>query len=84
MAGASPQVQRGIMSSIDPLEEILVEPWPSGGWAVRIAGHPVPISRHDTEEEALARAGAYRQGLTDELLRSVRDGGSEAPEAQDE
>lgn len=73
-----------MMPSIDPLPEILVEPWPSGGWAVRIAGHPVPISRHDTEEEAVARANAYRQGFTNELLRSVRDGGSEAAEVQDE
>jgi hypothetical protein len=30
---------------------------------VRIAGHPVPISRHDTEEDALDRAAAYRRGL---------------------
>jgi hypothetical protein len=30
---------------------------------VRIAGHPVPVSRHDTEEEALERAAAYRRGL---------------------
>jgi hypothetical protein len=58
---------------IEPLPNVTVEPWPSGGWAVRLAGHPVPISRHDTEEEALDRAAAYRQGFTNELLRSVRD-----------
>lgn len=73
-----------MMSGIDPLPEILVEAWPSGGWAVRIAGHPVPVSRHDTEEEALARANAYRQGFTNELLRSVRDGGSGPAEAREQ
>jgi hypothetical protein len=70
------------MSSVDPLPTVSVEAWPSGGWAVRIAGHPVPVSRHDTEEEALARAAAYRQGFSNELLRSVRHrpaGSSRAP-----
>ena len=43
--------------------EVVVEPWPSGGFAVRIVGHPVPISRHDTEDEARARAEAYVRGL---------------------
>ena len=42
---------------------VYVEAWPGGGWTVRIAGHPVPISRHDTEEDALERAAAYRRGL---------------------
>lgn len=42
---------------------VYVEAWPGGGWTVRIAGHPVPISRHDIEEDALERAAAYRRGL---------------------
>jgi hypothetical protein len=29
-----------------------VEPSPAGGYVVRLAGHDVPVSRHDTEEEA--------------------------------
>jgi hypothetical protein len=43
--------------------DVYVEPWPGGGWTVRIAGHAVPVSRHDSEEEALERAAAYRRGL---------------------
>jgi hypothetical protein len=43
--------------------DVYVEPWPGGGWTVSIAGHPVPISRHDTEEEARERADAYGRGL---------------------
>lgn len=39
------------------------EPWPSGGWAVRLEGNPMPISRHDTEEEAELRAAAFRRAL---------------------
>jgi hypothetical protein len=48
--------------------KVYVEQWPSGGWAVRLAGHPVPVSRHDTEEEALERASAYEAGLERERL----------------
>jgi acetate kinase len=40
-----------------------IEPWPSGGWAVRLSNHPVPVSRHDTEDEARSRAAAYERGL---------------------
>ncbi len=29
-----------------------VEPSPSGGYVVRLEGHDVPVSRHDTEEDA--------------------------------
>src|SRR3712207_9411556 len=29
-----------------------VEPSPSGGYVVRLEGHDVPVSRHDTEEAA--------------------------------
>ena len=39
---------------------IYVEPWPAGGWVVRLEGHPAPVSRHDTQEEAEFRAAAYR------------------------
>lgn len=39
------------------------EAWPGGGWAVRLAGHPSPVSRHDTEDEARAKAAAYQGGL---------------------
>ena len=56
-----------------PQRQITVEPWPSGGWAVRVSGHPVPISRHDTEEDAVGRAAAYRRGLERESLRSGAD-----------
>ena len=48
---------------VEPAPRVYVEPWPAGGWAVRLAGHPVPISRFDTEEEAESRATAYRWGL---------------------
>jgi hypothetical protein len=48
---------------------VRVEPWPGGGWVVRIAGHPTPVSRHDTEEEARERAAAYVRGLERERLR---------------
>jgi RimJ/RimL family protein N-acetyltransferase len=55
-----------------------VEPWPSGGYAVRVEGAETPLSRHDTEEEALERAAAYERGLArrDEEAETValRDG----------
>lgn len=70
---SQPPPDDGKMPIVEPLPEITVEAWPSGGWVVRMAGHPVPISRHDTEEEALHRAGSYRQGFNNELLRSARD-----------
>ncbi|MHB1834494.1 MAG: DUF2188 domain-containing protein [Solirubrobacteraceae bacterium] len=54
-------------------EQIVVEPWPAGGWVVRMEGHPTPISRHDTEEEARARAAAYSRGLERQRLQT--DGG---------
>ena len=40
-----------------------VEPSPSGGYFVRVAGVDAPVSRHDTEEEAELAAAAYQQGL---------------------
>lgn len=54
---------------------ILVEPWPAGGWVVRLEGHPVPVSRHDTEEEAQSRAASYRRGLE----RDGRPAGARVP-----
>ena len=42
---------------------VYIEQWPSGGWVIRLEGHPVPISRHDTEDEALEKARAYMRGL---------------------
>jgi hypothetical protein len=39
-----------------------IEPSPRGGYFVRLAGHPTPISHHDTEEEANTRVDAYRRG----------------------
>lgn len=44
-------------------EEVYVEPRPSGGFAVKLLSSPAPVSCHDTEEEALVRAAAYRRGL---------------------
>ncbi len=48
-------------SDRDPAPRVHVEPWPAGGWVVRLG--TTPISRHDTEEEAVDRAAAYRRGL---------------------
>lgn len=50
-------------SPLAGLPRVYVEPWPAGGWVVRLDEHPVPVSRHDTEEEAESRAAAYRRGL---------------------
>lgn len=48
---------------IDPVAQFYVEAWPSDGWAVKLAGHRVPVSRHDTEPEAKAKADAYQRGV---------------------
>jgi GNAT superfamily N-acetyltransferase len=55
-----------------------VEPSPAGGYFVKLAGNDAPVSRHDTEEEALARRDAYQVGSsikpsTGESVR-LRDG----------
>jgi len=54
-----------------------VEPSPSGGYFVRVAGVDAPVSRHDTEEDAEAAAASYRRGVEGgregELAR-LRDG----------
>jgi hypothetical protein len=47
----------------EPGARFYVEPWPRGGWAVKLACHPIPVSRHDIEEEARAKADAYRRGV---------------------
>ena len=57
-------VNGGTEAAID----IRVEPWPAGGWVVRLGS--TPISHHDTEEEALDRAAAYQRGLEREERRS--------------
>lgn len=57
---------------------IFVEPSPSGGYFVRVAGVDAPVSRHDTEEDADAAAASYRRGVEEnrmgDLVR-LRDGG---------
>jgi GNAT superfamily N-acetyltransferase len=55
-----------------------VEPSPAGGWFVKLSGHDAPVSRHDTEDEALERRDAYQVGAsrkptTGENVR-LRDG----------
>jgi Uncharacterized protein conserved in bacteria (DUF2188) len=60
------------MTGAEPAPRIYVEAWPGGGWVVRLAGHRVPVSRHDTEEEALDRAAAYRRGFERECQPTVR------------
>jgi GNAT superfamily N-acetyltransferase len=49
-----------------------IEPSPAGGWFVKLTGTDSPVSRHDTEEEALARRDAYQVGST----RKPSPGGS--------
>jgi hypothetical protein len=53
--------------------DLCVEQLPSGGWVVKLAGHAVPVSRHDTEDEARAKAAAYQRGAEREH-RSGRAG----------
>jgi GNAT superfamily N-acetyltransferase len=43
--------------------QVYIEPSPAGGYFVRLRGEPAPVSRHDTEEEAMAAAAAYDRGL---------------------
>jgi RimJ/RimL family protein N-acetyltransferase len=53
-----------------------VEPSPSGAWFVKLAGVAAPVSRHDSEEEAIARRDAYARGAAREDGERVelRDG----------
>jgi hypothetical protein len=64
------------MTGAEPAPRIYVEAWPAGGWVVRLAGHSVPVSRHDTEEDAHDRAAAYRRGFERERqpMVSLPDG----------
>lgn len=41
-----------------------VEPSPAGGYFVKLRGSDAPVSRHDTEEEAIARRDAYQVGAS--------------------
>jgi GNAT superfamily N-acetyltransferase len=54
-----------------------VEPSPKGAWYVKLTGHDAPISRHDTEEEAIERRDAYARGAARDEgeLVELRDGG---------
>ena len=57
---------------------ISVEPSPSGGYFVRLSGVDAPVSRHDTEDEALAAAASYRRAAEANRIGDVvrlRDGG---------
>jgi GNAT superfamily N-acetyltransferase len=53
-----------------------VEPSPSGAWFVKLAGHDAPVSRHDSEEEAIERRDAYRRGAArrEGEIVTLRDG----------
>jgi GNAT superfamily N-acetyltransferase len=55
-----------------------VEPSPSGGYFVRLAGVDAPVSRHDTEEEAEAAAASYGRGVQENRVGDIQrlsDGG---------
>lgn len=45
------------------MARVYIEPSPAGGYHVKLSGHDAPVSHHDTEEEAYARAAAYLRGL---------------------
>jgi hypothetical protein len=61
---------------------IHVEPWPAGGWVVRLEGHPVPISQHDTENEAKFKADACRRAvMRGQRLASVDETPSQSVES---
>jgi hypothetical protein len=59
---------------------LYVEPWPSGGWAVKLSGHAIPISRHDTEDEARAKAASYGRGFEEERHRGGQALGRASPD----
>jgi GNAT superfamily N-acetyltransferase len=58
--------------------EVYVEASPAGGWLVKLAGVDVPVSRHDSEEEALSKANSYRRGME----RDTRGLGKEAEKGE--
>lgn len=47
---------------IEPQPPFFVEPSPAGGYRIMLRAHYRPVSRHDTEEEAVQRMGAYLRG----------------------
>jgi len=49
-----------------------VEPSPSGGYFVRLAGVDAPVSRHDTEDEAEAAAASYERGVRDNRVGDLQ------------
>jgi hypothetical protein len=53
--------------------EFYVEANPAGGYRVMLRGHAVPVSRHDTEEDAVARMEAYERGAVTAALLAVAD-----------
>ncbi len=55
------------------MARVYVEPSPAGGYHVKLAGHDMPISHHDTEEEAHARAAAYLRGLAQQQAPPRRE-----------
>jgi hypothetical protein len=63
-----------------PSMAFFVEASPTGGYRVMLGGHPVPISRHDTEEEAVERMQAYWRGVAATLPSAL--GGRTLPSAR--
>ena len=53
--------------------EFYIEANPAGGYRVMLRGHAVPVSRHDTEEEAVARMTAYERGAVTAAVLAVAD-----------
>ncbi len=47
---------------IEPQPPFFVEPGPAGGYRIMLRAHDRPVSRHDTEEEAVQRMAAYLRG----------------------
>ena len=62
--------------SAEPPARFYVEAHPGGGWTVRMRGHVAPVSRHDTEEEAHAKAAAYQRGVDPGPAAPAHSGGS--------
>ena len=54
------QTMRGME---DLSDEVYVEASQAGGWLVKLTGSAAPLSFHDSEEEALSKADAYRRGI---------------------
>ncbi|MHB8696062.1 MAG: DUF2188 domain-containing protein [Solirubrobacteraceae bacterium] len=62
---------------------VYVEPWPAGGYAVWMAGVAAPVSRHDTEQEAIEWAARYQRGLEDAAARGEAGDSSQAASVDD-